>query len=294
MTAVVILAYAVGAAGGAIASRSTRIASTWRVIIRGQIVLVSVMVSILAAWRLEGFDDLAWPLLGGLFSILVVACAWFVTPPGPDRPGRAVLRGWSASANGGFWVIPIATAIAGAPGAVFAVLADRVFIAIFAVFTWILRRHAPRPQRMRTSWIDQAPLIALLVGFILNITIATPDWTATALMWSAPLMALAGAGVFVGSVLHPSQRIPWRPGMPAWAFLSAIRICLFLPAALLAPSGPIAVAFALFALTIPAFFPPQLSILYGYSDSVVAAAARWGWIFAFPGIAVAAALWWTS
>ena len=145
---------------------------------------------------------------------------------------------------------------------------------------------------MRTSWIDQAPLIALLVGFVLNITVATPDWTATALMWSAPLMALAGAGVFVGSVLHPSQRIPWRPGVPAWAFLSAVRISLFLPAALLAPSKPIAVAFALFALTIPAFFPPQLSILYGYSDSVVAAAARWGWIFALPGIAVAAALWW--
>jgi hypothetical protein len=291
MTGVVLLAYLAGAMGGALAARSERLARVWRVIIRLQIVMVSVAVSILAAWRLEGFGDLAWPLLGGAFSIAVVGSAWFVTPRGPDRPGRAVLRGWSASANGGFWVIPVATAIGGAPAAVFAVLVDRVFIAIFAAFTWILRRYAPRPQRMRTSWIDQAPLIALGVGLILNVTVDTPDWTATALLWSAPLMALAGAGVFVGSVMHPSQRIPWRPGVPAWIFLSALRISLFLPAAFLAPNAPIAIAFALFALSIPAFFPPQLSILYGYRDSVVAAAVRWGWIFAPVGIVVAAWLW---
>ena len=49
--------------------------------------------------------------------------------------------------------------------------------------------------------------------------------------------------------------------------------------------------FVLFGLTIPAFFPPQLSILYGYRDSVVAATARWGWVFAAPGVAAAVILW---
>lgn len=288
---VVVLAYALGAAIGVASSRSASLASVWRVIIRYQIVVVSVGVSILAAWRLEGFADLGWPLLAAGITAVIMACAWWTTPRGSDRTGRAVLRGWSANANGGFWVIPVATAIAGAPGAVFAVIVDRLYIVIFGFFTWILRRNAPQPQRMRTSWVDQAPVIALGIGLVLNITRETPEWTATALAWAAPLLALSGAAVFVGSVLHPSQRIAWRPGMRTWAFLSAVRILLFVPAALLAPTPEIAIAFVLFGFTIPAFFPPQLSILYGYRDAVVAATARWGWVWAAPGVALAVTLW---
>jgi hypothetical protein len=288
---VVVLAYALGAAIGVASSRSARLASVWRVIIRYQIVIVSVGVSILAAWRLEGFADLGWPLLAAGITAVIMACAWWTTPRGPDRTGRAVLRGWSANANGGFWVIPVATAIAGAPGAVFAVIVDRLYIIIFGFFTWILRRNAPQPQRQRTSWVDQAPVIALGIGLVLNVTRETPEWTATALAWAAPLLALSGAAVFVGSVLHPSQRIAWRPGVRTWAFLSAVRILLFVPAALLAPTPEIAIAFVLFGFTIPAFFPPQLSILYGYRDAVVAATARWGWVWAAPGVALAVILW---
>ena len=288
---IVVLAYALGAAIGVASSRSVRLADVWRVIIRWQIVAVSVGVSILAAWRLEGFADLAWPALALAITFAIMAVAWWTTPRGADRTGRAVLRGWSANANGGFWVIPIATAIAGAPGAVFAVIVDRLYIIVFGFFTWILRRNAPQPQRMRTSWIDQAPVIALGAGLILNVTSETPAWTATALEWAAPLLALSGAAVFVGSVLHPSQRIPWRPGLPLWGLLSAVRIGLFVPAALLAPTPEIAIAFVLFGFTIPAFFPPQLSILYGYRDSVVAATARLGWVWAAPGVAAALVLW---
>ena len=288
---VVVLAYALGAGIGVASSRSARVSGVWQRIIRVEIVLVSVGVSILAAWRLEGLADLGWPLLAAAFTLVIMIAAWWTTPRGSDRTGRAVLRGWSANANGGFWVIPVATAIAGAPGAVFAVIVDRLYIMIFGFFTWILRRHAPEPQRMRTSWIDQAPVIALGIGLILNVTRETPDWTATALAWAAPLLALSGAAVFVGSVLHPSQRIPWRPGVRVWGLLSAVRILLFVPAALLAPTPEIAIAFVLFGFTIPAFFPPQLSILYGYRDSVVAATARWGWIWALPGVASAILLW---
>ena len=288
---VVVLAYALGAAIGVASARSDRLARTWRLVIRYQIVAVSVGVSILAAWRLEGLADLAWPFIAVAFTLVIMFVAWSTTPRGTDRTGRAVLRGWSANANGGFWVIPVATAIAGAPGAVFAVIVDRLYIVIFGFFTWVLRRHAPDRQRMRTSWIDQAPVIALGVGLILNVTSETPPWTATALESAAPLLALSGSAVFVGSVLHPSQRIPWRPGVPVWAALSAVRILLFVPAALLAPTPEIAIAFVLFGFTIPAFFPPQLSILYGYRDAVVAATARWGWIWAVPGIAAALVLW---
>jgi len=288
---VVVLAYALGATLGVASERSARLAGVWQRIIRFQIVLVSVGVSILAAWRLEGIADLGWPMLAVGITVVIMSVAWWTTPRGSDRTGRAVLRGWSANANGGFWVIPVATAIAGAPGAVFAVIVDRLYIVIFGFFTWVLRRNAPEPQRMRTSWIDQAPVIALGVGLVLNVTTDTPAWTATALEWAAPLLALSGAAVFVGSVLHPSQRIPWRPGMRIWALLSAVRLALFVPAALLAPTPEIAIAFVLFGFTIPAFFPPQLSILYGYRDAVVAATARWGWVWAAPGVAAALVLW---
>jgi hypothetical protein len=291
VTLVVLLGYCLGALAGWAASRSERIAPAWRVVIRTQLILVSVFVSFLAAWRLTGIADLLWPLIGGALGIALLGAAYVVTPAGPERPGRAALRGWAVLPNGGYWVIPVATVIAGAPGAVVAVLIDRVFVAIAGGLTWQLRRYAPIPQRTRTGWVDQAPVIALLVGLLVNYASDPPDWTATALVWTAPLLALTGAAVFVGSVLHPSQRIAWRPGMRAWASLSAVRIALFLPVILIAPTAAVAVVFALFAFTIPAFFPPQLSILYGYRDAVVAAAVRWGWVFAVPGIAVAALLW---
>ncbi|MBM3686849.1 MAG: YbjQ family protein [Actinobacteria bacterium] len=144
---------------------------------------------------------------------VLVGIAYLLTPPSPERPGRAALRGWAAIPNPGFWLIPVATAIAGAPGAVIAVLIDRVALAAFAIWVWVLRRHAPIQQQVRTSWIDQSPLIALVVGLLLGVISDAPEWTASVLQWLAPVVAAIGAAVFVGSVLHPSQRIEWRPGV---------------------------------------------------------------------------------
>ena len=121
MTIAVIVGYAFGALAGWSFSRSERVAAVWRVVIRSQIVLVSVVVSLLAAWRLPSVGDLLWPIVGGAIGIILVAVALVVTPRGEDRLGRAVLRGWSASPNGGFWAIPVATAVAGAGATVFAV-----------------------------------------------------------------------------------------------------------------------------------------------------------------------------
>lgn len=292
MTLVVALAYGLGAAVGWAFSRSGRIAPAWRIVIRAQLILVSVFVSFLAAWRLTGLAELVWPLLAGALGIALLGAAFLVTPRGSDRPGRAVLRGWAVLPNGGYWVIPVATTIAGASGAVVAVLIDRMMVAVAGGMTWQLRRYAPIPQRTRTSWIDQAPVMALLAGLLANYATDPPDWTTTALLWTAPVLALTGAAVFVGSALHPTQRIPWRPGARPWATLSALRIALFLPIALLAPAPAVATVFALLAFTIPAFFPPQLSVLYGYRDAVVATSVRWGWLFAPIGIAVGALLWW--
>lgn len=287
MTLVVFLAYAAGGGLGYAASRINRLASVWGYFIRAQLILASAVISLLAAWRLQGLADLLWPVLVTGASVIVVGVAYLVTPASPERPGRAVLRGWAANSNGGFWVIPVATAVAGPAGSVIAVLIDRAIVLVFGYFTWVLRRYAPIKQRVRTSWIDQAPLIALIIGLTLNYFSDAPAWTATALTWLAPVMAATGAAMYVGSVLHPSQRLPWRPGMRVWALLNAVRIALLIPLAFLAPTAPIAVALILCAFTVPAFFPPQLSILYGYSDSVVAAASRWTWLFAPIGLVAA-------
>lgn len=287
VTIAVLIAYAIGASAGLLASKSEGLAATWRIFIRAQILLASLVISFLAAWRLHAVSDLIWPIVVSVAMVIVMIAAWFLTPPGHDRPGRAVLRGWAANGNTGFWVIPVATAVAGAAGAVISVLVDRMIVVVFAFATWVLRKYAPIPQRARTSWIDQAPLLALAIGLMFNYFSDPPDWTATVLEWVAPVMAATGAAIFVGSALHPTQRIPWRPGMRVWLTLVALRIVILVPIAVIAPTAPIAVTLLLCALSIPAFMPPQLSVLYGYADPVVSAGSRWGWVFAPIGLAAA-------
>ena len=287
MTAIVFVAYGVGAALGYAVARGGRLVPVWRVFIRVNLLFTSIILSVLAGWRVSGFADLLWPVVVTAVMFALVGIAFLLTPSSPERPGRAALRGWSAIPNPGFWLIPVATAIAGAPGAVIAVLIDRVALASFAVWVWVLRKHAPIRQQVRTSWIDQSPLIALAVGLLLGVISDAPEWTASVLQWLAPVVAAIGAAVFVGSVLHPSQRIEWRPGVRVWALLSLARIALMVPLAFVAPTQPIAVALVLGAFSIPAFFPSSLSVLYGYTDSVVAASVRLGWIFAPIGLVAA-------
>ena len=282
--------YLIGALAGYAASRGNRIAAQWRRLIRVQLLCVSAVLSFLAAWRLPAAADLIWPALVTIIAIALVGVAYLLTPKSSERAGRAVLRGWSAIPNPGFWVVPLAAAIAGPVGLIVAVFIDRVMIFFFGFFVWILRRQAPIKQQMRTSWIDQSPLIALLIGLVLNAFTQPPAWTGVALVWSVPLLAAIGAAMFVGSVLHPSQQIPWRPGIRVWLLLIAMRIGLLVPMALLAPNAPIAAVLVLCAFSIPAFYPPQLSVLYGYADSVVAAASRLGWVFAPVGVLLALAI----
>ena len=282
--------YLIGALAGYAASRGNRIAAQWRRLIRVQLLCVSAVLSFLAAWRLPAAADLIWPAFVTIVAIALVGVAYLLTPKSSERAGRAVLRGWSAIPNPGFWVVPLAAAIAGPVALIVAVFIDRVMIFFFGFFVWILRRQAPIKQQMRTSWIDQSPLIALLIGLVLNAFTQPPAWTGVVLVWSVPLLAAIGAAMFVGSVLHPSQQIPWRPGIRVWLLLIAMRIALLVPLVLIAPNAPIAAVLVLCAFSIPAFYPPQLSVLYGYADSVVAAASRLGWVFAPVGVLLALAI----
>ena len=133
MTVIVFVDYGVGALLGYAVARGGRLVPVWRVFIRANLLLTSIVLSVLAGWRVSGFADLLWPVVVTAVMFVLVGVAYLLTPSSPERPGRAVLRGWSAIPNPGFWLIPVATAIAGAPGAVIAVLIDRVALASFAI-----------------------------------------------------------------------------------------------------------------------------------------------------------------
>jgi hypothetical protein len=289
MTWVVLLAYAVGAASGLLASRSEGLARVWPRVVRAQLLVASAALSVAAAWRLTDIEQALWPMAIAAVFVLILLVALAVGSA-PRRAGRATLHAWSATANTAFFVIPAAAAFGGTGSVVVAVLADRLGTPLWAVYVWLLRRDAPRPQRSRTSWIDQAPAIALLVGLLLRSVAPAPEWTATVSLWAAPVLAATGAAVFVGSVLHPSQRIDPRPGLLPWASLVALRIVLLLPIALLAPTPDVAVVAVLCAFSIPAFGPPQFSTVYGYADPVVAAGSRYGWWLGAIGVAVGAVM----
>lgn len=289
MSLVIAAAYAVGITMGLVAARTPRLATIWPRLVRAQLLVASAVLSIAAAWRLTGLQDVVWPLLIVAVFGVILATA-LATTHGPRRHGRGTLRAWSATANTGYFVIPFAAAYAGPAGIVVAVLVDRLGTPLWAVYVWLLRRDAPTPQRRRSSWIDQSPALALLVGLLLRALTPAPDWTATVSLWTAPVLAATGAAVFVGSVLHPTQRIPARPGLVPWLSLVALRVVLLAPIALLAPNHSVTVAAVLCALSIPAFGPAQFSTVYGYAEPVVAASARYGWWVGLAGLVAGYAL----
>jgi predicted permease len=284
MSLVVLAAYALGAWLGLWASRRPALERSWPRYVRAQLLVASVVLSVSAAWRLTGVQDVVWPLavvaVCGLLLVLALALS-----RGERRAGRAVLWAWTGTPNTGFFVVPFSAAFAGPAALLVGVLADRLGAPLWAVYVHLLRRDAPIPQRRRSSWVDQSPVLALVVGLALHLVGPAPDWPATVSLAMAPVLAATGAAVFVGSVLHPTQRIDPRPGFARWAAFTTLRIALLVPVILLAPDE-VRLALVLCALSIPAFGPAQFSTVYGYSEAVVAAAARYGWWVGGLGIVV--------
>ncbi len=285
MSLVVLAAYVVGAWLGFWASRRPALERTWPRYVRAQLLVASIVLSVSAAWRLTGVQDVVWPLaIVAVFAIILGVS--LVLTRGERRWGRGTLRAWSATANTGFFVVPFAAAFGGPTALLVGVLADRLGAPLWAVYVHLLRRDAPIPQRRRSSWVDQSPVIALVVGLALHLVGPAPDWTATVSLAMAPVLAATGAAVFVGSVLHPTQRIPARPGLVPWLTLVLLRIALLAPVIVLAPNDGVRLAVILCALSIPAFGPAQFSTVYGYAEPVVAASARYGWWVGALGIVV--------
>ena len=285
MSAVIVLAYALGGLLGYLAARIPALGRVWPKIVRAQLLAGAIALSIVAVWRITGLSSVLWSLVIAVVCVLIFGLAWVLTAKEPGHGGKAALESWAAAPNTNFWVIPISAAVGGPVAATTAVIVDRLSTPVYAVWTWLLRRDAPVPQRKRSSWIDQAPVLALLVGLALRIGGPAPEWTAWVTMIASPLLALSGAAVFVGSALHPTQQVDSRPGVRRWLVLTIMRVGYLVPVFFIAPDNTYKTVALLYALTIPAFLVSQLSTVYGYSDPVVAAGRKWGWVVGGAGLA---------
>ena len=283
MSLTVLLAYLVGMGLGLAANRSAALGRVWPVIVRTQILVAAIALSIIAVWRIDSIGNVLWPFLLSLVFVGMTIAAW-LTNRAPNRGSKTILNAWAAGPNTGFWAVPVAAALVGPAGALTGVLMDRIATPFFALWIWILRKEAPIKQRRRTSLVDQAPTLALLVGLALHLVGPAPAWTSTVTNIAVPLMAAAGAAIFMGSVLHPTQRIDPRPGVVRWLRIVAVRILLLAPIIWFAPNTAVRVVAVLLAFSIPAFAGPQVSVLYGYADAVMAAASRYGWFFGAAGL----------
>jgi predicted permease len=280
-----------GLLGWAAAQGGTRVQRAWPVVLRTQILATSATLSLVAAWRLTSASQLVGPLAlsAGLWLMLGAT----VATRGGHSPGAGALDAWAVSPNSGFWVVPAATAFAGSTGTMIAVLANVITTAWGAVCVHLMRRDAPHPQRRSTTWVDQSPPLASLVGLLLHLVGPAPAWTAEVLTLAGPLLAFSGAALFMGSVVHPHNLSVPRSehALRRWAWLTTLRVAYYLVvavAAAVAGSTPLAVVAVLSALSAPSFQPVQLAVLYGYRSEVVVAAVRWGWLLAPLGLGAAA------
>jgi len=240
----------------------------WPVVLRVQILVTSATLSLVASWRLTSASELLGPLaLAAGFWLLLGAT---VLTRGRRSPGTSALESWAVSPN--------------------------VIVSGWsAVCVHLMRRDAPFRQRRATSWVDQSPLLASIVGLLLHLVDAAPTWTADILTWAGPLLAFSGAALFTGSVIHPHNLAVRHTehALRRWTRLTVVRVAYYLVvalAALAASSTPIAIVAVLSGLSAPAFQPVQLAVLYGYRSEIVVAAVRWGWLLAPFGLVAAAIL----
>jgi predicted permease len=279
-----------GLLGWGAAQGGARVQRVWPVVLRVQILVTSATLSLVAAWRLTSAGQLVGPLAlaAGLWLMLGAALA----TRGRRSAGEGALEAWAVSPNSGFWVVPAAAAFAGPTGTMIAVLANVITTVWGAVAVHLMRSDAPVRQRRATSWVDQSPVLASLVGLLLHVVGSAPSWTAEVLVLAGPLLAFSGAALFTGSVIHPHNlAVPRSPhAIRRWTWLTVVRVSYYVVVAvvaLLASSTPLAVVAILSGLSAPSFQPIQLAVLYGYRSEVVVAAVRWGWLLAPVGLAMA-------
>ncbi len=279
-----------GVLGWGAAQGGARVQRIWPIVLRAQILATSATLSLVATWRLTSAGELVGPLALAAGLWLMMAASQVTR--GGRTAGEGALESWAVSPNSGFWVVPAATAFAGSAGTMIAVLANVITTAWSAVAIHLMRRDAPIRQRRATTWVDQSPILASLLGLLLHLLEAAPGWTADVLTLAGPLLAFSGAALFAGSVLHPHNLAVPRSShaFRRWSWLAAVRVVYYVVVATVATltsSTALAVVAVLSGLSAPSFQPIQLAVLYGYRSEVVVAAVRWGWLLAPVGLAIA-------
>jgi hypothetical protein len=280
-----------GLLGWGAAQGGPTVERVWPVVLRTQILVTSATLSLVAAWRLTSAGELVGPLAlaGGMWVLLGAS----LVTRGPRSKGEGALEACAVSPNSGFWTVPASAAFAGSAGTMIAVLANLITSLWGSVCVHLMRRDAPLRQRRATSWVDQSPVLASVVGLMLHAAGPAPGWTADALILAGPLLAFSGAALFTGSIIHPHNVSVPRPqhAIRRWAWLTVIRVGYFLTvtvAAAASGSTALAVVAVVSALSAPSFQPIQLAVLYRYKSEVVVAAVRWGWLLAPFGLGAAA------
>ena len=280
-----------GLVGWTAAHGAPALQRAWPVFLRAQILATSATLSLVAAWRLTSVSQLLGPLAlsAGMWLLLGAT----LLSRGQRSAGQSSLEAWAVTPNASFWVVPTAAAFAGSTGTMIAVLANVITTAWNAVAVHLMRRDAPFRQRRSTTWVDQSPLLASVIGLLLHLFGSAPGWTADVLTLAGPLLAFSGAALFTGSVIHPHNLAVAQTehAVRRWAWLTTVRIAyyaLVAVAAWLAGSKDLAVVAVLTGLSAPSFQPIQQSVLYGYRSEVVIVAVRWGWTLAPLGLLAAA------
>jgi predicted permease len=280
-----------GLLGWGAAHGGVQVRRIWPVVLRVQILVTSATLSFAAAWRLTSVRELIGPLALAAGLWLMLGASQLTR--GPRSAGDGALEAWAVSPNSGFWVVPAAATFSGSTGAMIAVLANVITSAWGAACVHLMRRDAPIRQRRSTTWVDQSPILASLLGLLLHLVGSAPGWTANVLTLAGPLLAFSGAALFTGSVIHPHNlAVPHTEhALRRWTWLTALRVAYYLVVAAvagIASSTPLAVVAVLSGLSAPSFQPIQLAVLYGYRSEVVVAAVRWGWLLAPLGLGIAA------
>ena len=216
-----------GLVGWGAAHGGPAVQRAWPVFLRIQILATSATLSLVAAWRLTSVSQLLGPLAlsAGMWLLLGAT----LVSRGERSAGQSSLEAWAVSPNASFWVVPTAAAFAGSAGTMIAVLANVITTAWDAVVVHVMRRDAPFRQRRSTTWVDQSPVLASLVGLGLHVFGPAPAWTADVLTLAGPLLAFSGAALFIGSVIHPHNLAVPRTAhaLRRWGWLTVVRIAYY-------------------------------------------------------------------
>jgi predicted permease len=237
-----------------------RLERRYRLIYRGQALLIGAPLGFIAGWTFETRASSLLTLLALLATELAVI-AFAVRLATVDRisPVHAV----SATSNSGFWAIPIAGTLFGPNGAAFAIVYDIIGVLRPLLILRILRKSAPEPPSRTSALADYSPDAALLIGLVLRVLTQPPELARDVISIMAIGLGLIGFALLGAAMPDHAPRTPdfvaALPVIPL-RFLAPVTTCLILRAVGVdVPAGAWVIA-----LAPPAFRIVALARLYGY------------------------------